>query len=152
MARELIPWREFARPLRRLEAELEDLTERFWGSEAIPFWERPEGLVPRTDVVETDQMLEVTVDLPGMKTEEFDVELKNVQLWISGETEEEKEEKGKTYHRVERQYGRFQRALSLPTAVDEAKIAAEYKEEVLRITLPKSETAKPKLIEVKAGA
>jgi len=75
--------------------------------------------------------------------------LKEGQLWITGERRQESEEKGKTYHRVERQYGRFQRVIPLPAAVNPEKIDAEYKDGVLHITLPKDETAQPKRIPVK---
>lgn len=123
--------------------------DRFFGQEALPWRGSRKGFTPTTDVVETDKAFEVTVDLPGMKPEELAIELKNGQLWINGEKKEEKEEKGKTYHRMERYYGSFQRVVPLPTAVDEEKIAADYKQGVLRVTLPKSEAVQPRHIEVK---
>ena len=64
---------------------------------------------------------------------------------------EEKEEKGKKYHRVERSYGSFARSFTLPDLVDEEKVKAEFKDGVLNLQLPKSEKAKPKAIEVKVG-
>ena len=104
---------------------------------------------PAVNVAETETGFEVTLELPGMKAEEFKVELHNGELWVTGEKREEKEEKGKTFHRVERSYGQFRRAIPLPGAVCEEKIAAEYKEGVLKILIPKSEEAKPRHIEVK---
>jgi HSP20 family protein len=136
------------RPWRRWERELEDLMERFTGPDfRLPFGE--EEFAPRMNVAETDAQVEVTVDLPGMKPEEFNVELKNGELWVTGERKEEKEEKGKNVHRVERHYGAFRRVVTLPTPVDEKKVTADYHEGVLKITLPKSEAVKPKHIEVK---
>ena len=107
------------------------------------------GFTPKLDLVESEGAFEVTVDLPGMKPEEVNVELKNGQLWITGEMKEEKEEEGKTYHRIERHVGEFRRVLPLPTAVKEEEIEAKFTEGVLKITVPKSEEAKTKHIEVK---
>ncbi len=105
---------------------------------------------PRINLAETDQAYEISVDLPGMRPEDFSVELKDGQLWITGERKHEHEESGKTYHRVELQYGRFQRAVGLPTAVKADEVQAEYKDGVLRISVPKDESAKARRITVKA--
>jgi HSP20 family protein len=70
-------------------------------------------------------------------------------LSISGERKFEKEEKGKKYHRVERAYGKFERTFTLPDGADASKVAAEFKDGVLKVHLPKSERAKPKAVEVK---
>ena len=72
-------------------------------------------------------------------------------LTISGERKSEKEEKGKKYHRVERTYGSFMRSFTLPEDADGSKVAAEYKDGMLNVRLPKSEKAKPKSIEVKVA-
>jgi HSP20 family protein len=69
-------------------------------------------------------------------------------LTISGHREQEKEEKGKRYHRIERAYGSFARSFTVPDAVDEQKVAAEFKNGLLTVRLPKSEKARPKSIEV----
>jgi HSP20 family protein len=131
--------------LNRMEEEMEDLVERFWGGDGGQL-----GFLPTADVVETENQFEVTVDLPGLKPEEVNVELKNGELWISGKREEEKEEKGKTYHRIERRHGEFRRVLPLPSTINEEQIEAKFEHGVLRITVPKTEEAKPKHIEVKA--
>jgi HSP20 family protein len=102
------------------------------------------------NLAETENHYEVTVELPGMKPEEFNVELRNGELWITGERKEEKEEKGKTWHRMERRYGEFRRVFRLPLAVEAEKVTAEYKEGILRIAVPKVAEAKPKRVEVKA--
>jgi HSP20 family protein len=108
-----------------------------------------EGFAPRTNIAETETEYEVTVDLPGMKPEDLHVEIKGDQLWLSGERKHEQEEKGKTFHRIERRYGRFERVIPLACPTDEAKISAEYKDGVLRVTVPKAEEARPRRIEVK---
>ncbi len=132
----------------RLEGDMENLFERFFGPVERPLMGF-EGFVPRTNVVETDGEFEVTVELPGMKPEEFDVELKEKSLWITGEKHEEEEEKGKTYHRIERSHGEFRRVIPLSTTVDESKITAEYHEGVLTVRVPKAEDVQPKHIEIK---
>jgi len=127
---------------------MENLFERFFSPMERPLMSY-EGFVPRTNVVETDGEFEVTVELPGMKPDEFDLELKDKSLWISGEKKEEKEEKGKTYHRVERHHGEFRRVIPLSTAVDESQITARYEEGVLTVRVPKAAEVKPKHIEIK---
>ena len=108
------------------------------------------SILPTIDLVETESQFEVPVDLPGLKPEEVNVELKNGELWISGKREEEKEEQGKTFHRFERRHGEFRRVLTLPSAISEEKIDARFENGVLKISIPKSEEAQTKHIEVKA--
>lgn len=113
-------------------------------------WPWEEGrFAPSTNVVETDAALEVTAELPGLKPEEFKVEVHNGELWISGEKKEEKEEQGKTFHKVERRFGSFRRVVRLPEGFDKEAIDAEYRDGVLKITIPKKEEVQPKHIEVK---
>lgn len=154
----LVPWRErsllpttdrFSRLMNQMEEEMEDLAERFWGGDESLLARRP-GFLPTVDLVESENQFEVTVDLPGLKPEEVNVELKNGDLWISGKREEEKEEEGKTYHRIERRHGEFRRVFPLPTTIKEEGIEAKFESGVLKITVPKTEEAKAKHIEVKA--
>lgn len=143
----LVPRAErLPRPLVRFEREMENLMERLFGPEDGRWLV---GFVPVANLAETETGYEVTLELPGMKAEEFKVELKNGELWVSGEKRDEKEEKGKTFHRVERSYGEFRRVIPIPGKVDPEKIAAEYKEGVLRISIPKTEEEKPRRVEVK---
>jgi HSP20 family protein len=105
--------------------------------------------LPEANMVETDKTVEVTVELPGMKPEEVKVEIKENALWVTGEKKEEKEEKGKTFHRIERRAGMFRRIFQLPVEVTEEKVDARFADGVLKITLPKAERVAPKQIEVK---
>lgn len=105
--------------------------------------------LPEANLVETDKAVEVTVELPGMKPEEVKLEIRDGTLLITGEKKEEREEKGKMFHRVERRAGMFRRAFALPVEVMEEKVDAKFVEGVLRITLPKAEKAAPKRIEIK---
>lgn len=104
---------------------------------------------PAMDVQETDTEFLIKADLPDVKKDDVKVEVRDGVLSVCGERQQEQEERGKRFHRVEREYGRFERRLSLPTDVDPKKIAAEFKNGVLQVHLPKSPTTKPQSIEVK---
>jgi HSP20 family protein len=148
MVRSVIPWTRRVPTFEKFENEMNRLMERFFTPEEGEW--TAAMFTPSTNVVETETGYEVSVELPGMKPEEFNVEFKEGSLWISGEKKEEKEEKGKTYHRIERHYGEFRRIVPLPGTVSEEKVEAEYKDGVLKVVVPKAEAAKPKKIEVKS--
>ena len=105
--------------------------------------------VPSVDVSETDGEYQIRAEIPDVKKEDVKVTLEDGVLTIQGERKQEKEEKGRKYHRVERTYGSFIRSFALPDLVEEEKVKAEFKDGVLHLRLPKSEKAKPKAIEVK---
>lgn len=142
----LSPWSGFG-PLGRLREEMEDLFERFTGNGDD--WPS-QMLAPPMDLSETDGSLQVRLDLPGVDPKEIDIQVSGNQLTIAGERKEEKEEKGETFHRIERRTGRFSRSVTLPCAVDEEKIDANYHDGVLTISVPKNEECKARRIEVKA--
>lgn len=134
-------------PFRALQEQMDDLIARFeteWNGEPLP-----SITAPLLDLSETDDSLQVRTDMPGIKPEDINIEVTGNTLRISGERKEEKEEKGKTYHRVERRYGTFARSLTLPCTVQEDKIEAECHDGVLNVTLPKTEQARTKKIKVK---
>jgi HSP20 family protein len=106
---------------------------------------------PSVDIAETAEAFEIKAELPDVKKEDVRVTVEEGQLRISGERKQEKEEKGKKFHRVERSYGSFMRSFSLPENVDDARLSAEYKDGVLNVRLPKTEKAKPKAIAVKVS-
>lgn len=105
--------------------------------------------MPAVDIQETDNEFIVKADLPEVKKEEVKVHLQDGVLAIEGERHMEKEEKGKRFHKVEREYGKFVRRFAMPTDIDPDKVRAEFKEGVLNVYLPKAPSAKPKEIEVK---
>lgn len=107
--------------------------------------------VPSVDVSETEGDYQIKAEIPDVKKEDVKVTVEDGVLTIQGERKQEKEEKGRRYHRVERSYGSFIRSFTLPDLVDEAHVKAEFKDGVLTLHLPKSEKAKPKAIEVKVG-
>ncbi len=104
--------------------------------------------MPAVDIQETDAEFVIKADLPEVKKEDIKIHIQNGVLAIEGERRKEKEEKGKKFHKVEREYGHFVRRFELPTEVDAEKVHAEFKDGVLNVIVPKAPAAKPKQIEV----
>ena len=102
------------------------------------------------DVAETDHAFEIKVDLPGIRSEDVDIQIDNNMLTIRGQRGEETVEKDdeKQFHRVERYQGSFARSVVLPSTINEDETAAEFKDGVLKIVVPKSEQAKPRKISI----
>ncbi len=104
---------------------------------------------PVVDVAETENDIIVKAEIPGIDPKDIDVSITGDKLTLKGEKKEEKENTGKCYHRVESSYGSFKRVITLPASVDVDKVAAEGKNGILEITLPKKEESKAKKINVK---
>ena len=104
--------------------------------------------VPLVDITEDDAEYLIKAELPEVKKEDVAVKVENGVLTLSGERKSITEEKNVRFHRVERAYGRFSRCFSVPDDADETKVAAEYKDGLLKVHLPKSEKAKPRTIAV----
>ena len=128
--------------------DLRDEIDRFFES---PLARTSEfiGWTPAFDVYEEKESYVVKAELPGMKREDINVSIQGGELIISGERKGETKEQGTEVFRAERYFGKFQRAVSLPTTISAKDVRADYKDGVLTVTLPKSEEAKPKQIEVK---
>jgi HSP20 family protein len=107
---------------------------------------------PAADIYESENELIVNLDLPGVNPKMVDIRVENNVLSIRGERQFEESQTKDSFHRVERSYGPFGRSFTLSTPVDADKIRASYKSGVLSITLPKAEAAKPKRIQIAAGA
>lgn len=141
-----VAWPSFGR-LSSLRDELDRLFESPW-TELARTSQLLSGWTPALDVHEDKDNFIVRAELPGMKREDIDVCLHDGALSISGERKlEQKYEEAEVY-RTERFFGKFQRTVSLPAAVAADKVKAQYKDGVLTITLPKTEAAKPKQIDV----
>lgn len=106
---------------------------------------------PLVDITEDDKEYRIKAELPEIKKEEIKFTVENGVLVISGERKLEKEEKGRKYHGVERAYGSFVRSFSLPDDADADKVNAEFNDGVLKVHIAKSESARPKQIEVEAA-
>ncbi len=103
---------------------------------------------PAVDIYETGGSLVVKADLPGVDPKDFEVRVEENTLYLKGDRKFEDEVKKGNYHRVERAYGTFMRSFNLPGSVDPDKVAAEYKDGLLTITIPKREEAKPKTVRI----
>lgn len=114
------------------------------------FGEGEFGASPALDLVEADGGVEVRVDMPGMKPEDIDIQLNDNLLTVSGRREDKKEDKGETFHRVERRWGSFSRSVTLPCGVKPDSVDAQYKDGVLTIHMQKSDEAKTRKITVKS--
>lgn len=132
-------------PFRR---EMEGLFERFFGPEngngQLARW------TPRVDVEEADKEIRVKADLPGVDPKAIEITIENGILTVRGEKTEEKEEKGTSYHRVERFAGSFYRTIPLPPGADAEKVSATSANGVVTIIIPKKASAQPKRIRVEA--
>lgn len=142
------PFNEIARMTQRMNRLMEDF---FGGGLASSSEEELSEMVfyPPVDIKETKDDFRVTMELPGVNKNDVSLELVDNTLTIRGERKFEKEDKGETYHRIERSYGSFVRSFTLPSKVKEDGIEAVYKDGVLTVTIPKVEEAKPKKITIK---
>lgn len=136
------------RPFQAIREEVEDLVNQAIGDPET--WNFSRLFAPSLDLSETDSTLEVRMDLPGIKPEQVDVQVSGNLLTISGERKEEREEKGRAFHRMERRCGSFARTVSLPCPVKEEKVDAQYRDGVLTITLPKTDEARSHKVKVNA--
>jgi HSP20 family protein len=105
--------------------------------------------IPAVDITEHEDGYVVKVDLPGVSKDDVRITFESNVLTIRGEKKQEKETNKENVHRIERAFGTFRRAFTLPTSVKYDRIDAVYKDGILAITLPKAEEARPRRIEVK---
>lgn len=137
--------------------EPQALMERFFPEGWLRPWFRwdrdlfrgMQSWLPRVDIAETDKEFQVTADVPGVKPEDIKVEISGNNLILQGKGEEEKDEKGKTWHRIERKSGSFYREFELPAGADKDKIEASLKNGTLTVKMQKKPEAQSKAIEVK---
>ena len=104
--------------------------------------------MPSVDISETDTAYLIKGEIPGVKKEDVKVTIQDGMLTIQGERKQEKEDKGKKFHRIECSYGSFVRSFRVPDDADESAVKAEFKDGMLNVTLPKSAKAKPKSVNV----
>jgi HSP20 family protein len=115
-------------------AEEEDLSATAWA--------------PPVDIFETEDKVVLKAELPGLRKEDIEIQVRDNTLTLKGEKKFEKEVKEESYHRVERAYGSFQRSFTLPSTIKQDAIEASFKDGILEISLPKAEEAKPKQIKI----
>jgi HSP20 family protein len=132
------------RELNALQGEMNRLFNSFFdeGGNGQRRW------APAVDLIEREDSLVLKADLPGMTEDDVQIEVRDSVLTISGERKAEHEDKQNGYYRVERSFGRFSRALQLPSGVDASAISASFEHGVLEVTIPKPEERKPRRIEI----
>jgi HSP20 family protein len=140
----LTPWT----PLTGIKTEMDRLFDRFLEPRWDEFFTTGEW-APSLDLSETKDALVVKAEIPGMDSKDVQITLQEQLLTIKGEKKQEKEEKDARYHRVERSWGAFTRAIRLPVAVDGEKVSANFKNGLLTVTLPKTPAAKGATIPIK---
>src|SRR3954452_11449880 len=138
-------------PFRDLRTLQEEVNRLFTGS--LPRGFDDEGIArgawsPSVDIYENKEQIVLEAELPGMKREDFDLSVENSVITLRGQRQFEKNDESDNYHRVERAYGSFTRSFTLPNTVSAEGANAEYKNGVLRVTLPKREETKARRIEI----
>jgi len=137
-------------PMLKFRSGIDKLFEDFFTEEkALAPFQANGKMLPAIDIKETDEAITVDAEMPGLKQEEITVNLEEGVLTISAERKQEKDEKTKNVHRLERFYGKMERKLALPQTVEDGKVEAEYKNGVLHVMFPKKATAKAKAVTVK---
>jgi len=141
-------------PFRDLRTLQEEVNRLFTGNLTRNFDD--EGIArgawsPSVDIYENKEQIVLEAELPGMNRDDFDLSVENNVITLRGERHFEKKDESDNYHRVERAYGSFTRSFTLPNTVSADGATAEYKNGVLRVTLPKREETKARRIEIKAA-
>jgi HSP20 family protein len=136
----LAKWDLF-RDLRSAEDEFDRIAGRAFSRDT---W------VPALDVRESEDRFDVTVDLPGLEPGDVNVTFEDGMLSITGKREFSAEDRGETWHRIERSFGTFARSMRLPQTADTERIEATFDNGVLTVSVPKTEQAKPRTIEVRS--
>jgi HSP20 family protein len=110
------------------------------------------SFVPAVDIYEDDKKVLLKLEVPGIEEKDLDVRVENHTLTVKGERKFESEGKEENFHRIERRYGSFFRAFTLPTSVDVENVQAKYQNGILKLELAKKPEAQPKQIKVKVAA
>jgi HSP20 family protein len=149
----LVPWQPFTE-LDRLRGEMDRLFGDFFGrGPALTRMGKrglfdTQGWTPPVDMIDRPDEIVVKTMVPGIERKDINVSVSNGTLTISGERKTDSEVKEKDYYCCEQFYGKFYRAVDLPSSVDSEKVKATMKNGILEIHLPKAEAVKPKSIEV----
>lgn len=135
------PFREVAALQNRVNSLFRDFNEGESSMTASNF-------IPAADIYEDEKKIVLKLEVPGIPEKDLDIRVENNTLTVKGERKLEKEEKEENFHRIERRYGSFFRAFTLPTSVETENIDASYENGVLKLELKKKPEAQPKQIKV----
>ena len=147
----LIRWDPF-REMSSLQERMNRLMADFRTRSPFGEEEMAQGAwIPAVDIYETKESIVLNVELPGVTKEDISLEVKDSTLTIKGEKKLEKDVKEENFHRMERTYGSFTRAFTLPSTVQQDRVKAKFRDGILEIMIAKAEEAKPKQIKVDVG-
>jgi HSP20 family protein len=144
----ILRWRP-AIDLPSIQREVNRLFDDFYGRVTEEGERYTRKWIPDVDILELENEIVLTAELPGVSKEDIKISVHDGELVLTGKKDAPAAEKSDCYHCSERYYGSFERKFTLSTKIDSAKIKAEFKDGVLKITLPKAEETKPKQIEIK---
>lgn len=140
-------------PWRNLSFLQDRINRMFWEAFPGPRGEEDEVSLetwyPAVDIHENDEAIVLQAELPGLKKEDIDIEVKENILTLKGERKQNSEFKEQNYYRQERRWGKFSRSFTLPAVIDPDRVAARYKAGVLEIRIPKPEGQKPTQIDIR---
>lgn len=146
----IIRWTPF-RNVMAFRDEMDRLIDDFYGKQT-PAGEIYEGdWCPNMDLKESDNEIRASIELPGLSKDDIKVSVQGDLLTVSGEKKTEVADSKENVHRIERSYGYFKRVVTLPTEVESDKVKAEFKDGVLKVTMPKVETKKTREIPVQVS-
>ena len=146
----IVRWEPF-RDLMGLQERMNRLFDESFrgvGRGADDEWALGGSWAPAVDIYRQDGNIVLKAELPGMDPKDVDIRVENNVLTLRGERKFDDNVQKENYHRVERAYGTFTRSFTLPNVVDTGSIKAEYRDGVLRLTLPTKEEAKPRQISI----
>jgi HSP20 family protein len=138
-------------PFDLLQSEIGRVFDSFNGFNTWPATFTDRFFSPSMEVTETDSVIEVSTELPGMDEKDVEISVADGVLTIRGEKKLEKDEKKKNYRLVERSYGSFERSVALPQGVDAAKVKAAMTKGVLKVEIPKPAAAKGQQVKIAVG-
>ena len=139
------PFREVVTMQNRLNSLFRDLNDGDSPMTTAAF-------VPAVDIYEDEKKVMLKLEVPGIEEKDLDVSVENNTLTVKGERKFESEEKEENFHRIERRYGSFYRAFTLPSTVDTEHVQAKYNAGVLKLELLKKPEAQPKQIKINVAA
>jgi len=146
----IVRWDPF-RELNLITSRMNRLVQDTYGQGSTEENLTTSSFVPPVDIYEDEHNITLKIEVPGIEQKDMDVRMENNTLTVRGERKFEKEEKEENFHRVERRYGSFYRAFTLPNTVDPDSVSADYDNGLLKIKLAKKAEAKPKQIKVNVG-
>jgi len=150
--RNMIRWQPINRPV-NWNAGMDRFLNEFMGHSARKMDEETAACAwtPAVNILEKEDGIVITADLPGLKAEDVEVTIENGVITLKGERTLEEITEGETYHRVERSYGKFERAFSVPNSVDPKKIEARFVNGEMTLNLPKRDESKPRSVKIKVA-